>query len=231
MYSRTTPEGGALTCESTITVVGNSSVCDDLNTDSPTAPTALCEDITVALDSLGMASIDASDIDNGSFNFETLSVSPNTFTCESLRTLNFGTNPVTLTATNAMGEISTCAALVQIEEFDSNPVCQDFIAELNEDGVFLLFPSDIGGPGLNCGNDLLSFRGDFDPNRTLRCDEIGEVLVDLLVRSGPGSLCTSTVTVVDNIGPTAMCAPFTTCLLYTSPSPRDATLSRMPSSA
>ena len=32
-----------------------------------------------------------------------------------------------------------------------------------------------------------------------------------------------------NIDPAAQC--FTTCLLYTSPSPRDATLSRMPSSA
>ena len=32
-------------------------------------------------------------------------------------------------------------------------------------------------------------------------------------------------------GPTANITPFITCLLYTSPSPRDATLSRMPSSA
>jgi len=36
---------------------------------------------------------------------------------------------------------------------------------------------------------------------------------------------------VNSISPGYVKTPFTACLLYTSPSPRDATLSRMPSSA
>ena len=41
--------------------------------------------------------------------------------------------------------------------------------------------------------------------------------------------CSSSITL--NAGATFSCSATSTCLLYTSPSPRDATLSRMPSSA
>ena len=50
---------------------------------------------------------------------------------------------------------------------------------------------------------------------------------------GNDTECTTELRVVDQTEPTPVCVEFltTSCLLYTSPSPRDATLSRMPSSA
>ncbi len=76
------------------------------------APIAVCQTFTVPLDASGNVSIVASDIDGGSFDYcstVTLNASQTTFTCA-----NVGTNNVTLTVTDAAGNIATCNAVVTV---------------------------------------------------------------------------------------------------------------------
>ena len=61
------------------------------------------------------------------------------------------------------------------------------------------------------------------------CEDAGQIVRVLVIgtdKSGNSNICMVEVNVVDKSGASLIC-----CLLYTSPSPRDATLSRMPSSA
>ncbi|WP_422105453.1 BspA family leucine-rich repeat surface protein [Winogradskyella sp.] len=81
------------------------------------APTAICQNITVALDANGTASITADDIDGGSFDnldggsgIASLSIPPTTFDCSNLGS----DNVVTLTVTDNEGNQSTCDATITI---------------------------------------------------------------------------------------------------------------------
>jgi hypothetical protein len=94
--------GNSSTCTSTVTVEDN------------VAPTALCQNVTVQLDASGMASITASQINNGSSDacgIASLAVSPYSFDCDDL-----GSNMVTLTVTDVNGNSSTCTAYVTVED-------------------------------------------------------------------------------------------------------------------
>ncbi len=73
----TDASGNSHSCTATVTVVDN------------TAPTAVCQNLTVYLDANGAASITASQIDNGSSDncgIANISVSPSSFTCVDLST-------------------------------------------------------------------------------------------------------------------------------------------------
>ena len=77
-----------------------------------TAPTAVCQNITVFLDGTGNATIVAADIDGGTTDNcsgLTLSASQTAFTCADL-----GPNNVTLTATDGNTNSSNCIAVVTI---------------------------------------------------------------------------------------------------------------------
>ncbi|NEN23583.1 HYR domain-containing protein [Cryomorpha ignava] len=98
----TDASGNSSTCTATVTVEDN------------VAPTAICQDITVQLDSSGGASIGAGDIDNGSSDacgITSLSVSQENFTCSDV-----GSNAVTLTVTDINNNVSTCTATVTVED-------------------------------------------------------------------------------------------------------------------
>lgn len=93
------------TCTTTFTVIDT------------TPPTAVCKNITVALNAGGTASIAATDVDNGSTDncgITSRTVSPSTFTCA-----NKGPNTVTLTVKDAANNTSTCQATVTV--VDSTP--------------------------------------------------------------------------------------------------------------
>ena len=90
--------------------------------------------------------------------------------------------------------------------------------------VDYLVASDAIGMGLNMGIDHVAFSSvrKYDGNnfRYLLPSEIAQI-------AGRAGRFMSDGT----FGPTADLGPFDNCLLYTSPSPRDGLLSRMPSSA
>ncbi len=86
-----------------------------------TAPTAVCNDITVQLDSTGVATITAADIDGGSTDncgIDTMFISQSVFYCGGL-----GNNEVVLTVVDECGNVSTCTATVTVEEgsYECNP--------------------------------------------------------------------------------------------------------------
>jgi uncharacterized repeat protein (TIGR01451 family) len=90
----------AATCTTTFTV------------NDTTRPTAVCKDITVALDANGNASITGADVDGGSTDncgITSRTVTPNTFTCA-----NKGPNTVTLTVKDASNNSASCQATVTV---------------------------------------------------------------------------------------------------------------------
>ena len=108
--------GNTKMCSFTITVIANTNPCiGDI-----TKPTAKCKRITVYLDQYGKATISGSDInDSSTDNCSTplsFGVIPNTFDCSKI-----GANTVTLTATDAAGNKSSCTSTVIVSD-NSQPV-------------------------------------------------------------------------------------------------------------
>ncbi len=99
---------------------GSSSSCSIvISVEDNEAATAVCADFTVSLDESGFASIEASDIDGGSFDncaIASMQAIPNIFDCS-----NVGANTVTLEVTDEAGNISFCDATVTVVD-DIAPV-------------------------------------------------------------------------------------------------------------
>jgi hypothetical protein len=89
-------------CIANVTVIDN------------TAPVAVCQDITVALDASGVYNLNGIEINNGSNDacgIASYSASPSVFSCA-----NVGANNVTLTVTDVNGNSATCTATVTVED-------------------------------------------------------------------------------------------------------------------
>ncbi len=90
------------------------------------APVAICRDITIQLDGLGIATITGADIDNGSHDvcgIQSLDAIPSLFTVADV-----GPNNVTLFVTDNNGHVNTCTAIVTVEDNTLPEVlCQDII--------------------------------------------------------------------------------------------------------
>ncbi|MBL4585820.1 MAG: hypothetical protein JKX84_01990, partial [Flavobacteriales bacterium] len=186
--------GNVASCSATVTVVDTIS------------PTAICQNITVQLDGTGNVSIVPSQIDNGSTDIcglASISVSPNSFNCADV-----GVNNVTLTVTDVNGNVSTCAATVTVEDNeDPAAICQDITIQLDAAGNASIVAADIdNGSSDNCAIASISA----SPT-SFNCSNVGANNVTLTVTdvNGNVSTCTSTVTVEDNIDPTAICQNIT----------------------
>ncbi|MDT0556988.1 proprotein convertase P-domain-containing protein, partial [Patiriisocius hiemis] len=106
-FEATDSDGNTVSCTFTVTVIDNED------------PVAVCQDITVTLDALGMATITEVDIDNGSSDNcpgFSLSASQLSFDCSDV-----GDVVVTLTVTDASGNTDTCDATVTVVD-DIAPV-------------------------------------------------------------------------------------------------------------
>ncbi len=189
--------GNVSTCTSTVTIEDNM------------LPTAVCQDITLALDASGNVTIVASDIDGGSTDncgIASVSASQTTFDC-----INIGPNNVTLTVTDVNGNVSTCTSIVTIEDnMLPTAVCQDITLALDASGNTTIVAADIdGGSTDNCGIASVSAS-----QTTFDCSNIGPNNVTLTVTdvNGNVSTCTSVITVEDNVLPTAICQDITLVL-------------------
>ncbi|MFK7972216.1 MAG: HYR domain-containing protein [Bacteroidia bacterium] len=114
--------GNSGTCTATVTVLDT------------TSPMAVCQNATVYLDPAGSASINVSDVDNGSFDncgVADTTVSPSMFGCGEV-----GPNTATLTATDSSGNMGTCAAVVTVID-STKPVisCPAAIVQGNDPGM------------------------------------------------------------------------------------------------
>lgn len=91
-----------------------------LTTPSSVAPSAICQDISVTLDSNGNATIAPSDIDNGSSDDNAITnyaIDIDTFDCS-----NLGPNTVTLTVTDGDGQTDTCTSTVTVNSYTGSIV-------------------------------------------------------------------------------------------------------------
>jgi hypothetical protein len=96
-------------------ISGNNSSCESKIAIVDTIPPkAICHDIQISLDQLGSANINASTIDNGSFDncsIEILELNQTNFNCNHL-----GENQVILSVVDFSGNISSCQATVLVND-------------------------------------------------------------------------------------------------------------------
>jgi hypothetical protein len=193
----TDASGNDNTCIATVTVMDTIS------------PTVVCQDITVYLDGTGNATIVAADVDGGSTDncgAPTMSIDVSTFDCSMT-----GANTVTLTGTDANGNDNTCIATVTVlDTISPTVVCQDITVYFDGTGNAIIAASDVdGGSTDNCGAPTLGI-----DVSALTCAMTGANTVTLTATDATGnsSTCTSTVTVLDTIAPTAVCQDITVYL-------------------
>ena len=172
------------TCNSTVTIVDT------------TAPEVVCQNISVYLDSFGVATIDSIDVDGGSSDncsVAKFSVDSSSFDCSEL-----GANSVILTVEDESGNTAQCTSTVTV--FDTiAPVvlASNITVTLDGTGSASIIPADIDdGSTDNCGVASMSLNTiSFD------CSDVGANTVFLTVTDGSGnaSQAMATVTVKDTL--------------------------------
>ena len=190
---------------------GRTSSCySNLTVLDTVSPTVACNSPTVYLNAIGLATITVGDIDNGSTDncaISTMTISNNSFDCS-----NIGANPVTLTVTDASGNVSTCTSTVTVVD-NTAPIaiCQDITVYLDATGNVTIDSTDTdNGSTDNCTISTIALS-----QTAFDCTHVGivnTVVVTVTDNSGNSSTCSSTVTVVDNVNPTANCKDATVYL-------------------
>jgi len=186
--------GNVSTCSTTVTVEDN------------VAPAALCQNVTVQLDANGSGSTTAGAVDNGSNDacgVASLSFSQTSFGCAEV-----GANTETLTVTDVNGNVSTCSTTVTVEDnVAPAALCQNVTVQLDANGSGSTTAVDVdNGSNDACGVASLSLS-----QTSFGCAEVGANTETLTVTdvNGNVSTCSTTVTVEDNVAPTALCQNLT----------------------
>ena len=185
----------------------------EIGVDDNEAPVVLTQNVTLALNASGTASVTPSQVDNGSndnCNIAAMTLDLTSFTCNDL-----GEHEVTLTVEDGAGNTATATATVTVVD-NILPVIavQNVVISLDENGMASITPGMIdNGSSDNCGIvdmslDLANFT----------CDDLGSNAVVLTVKdaSGNSAAGTAIVTVQDNIAPSIEC-PADMVLPYCEP--------------
>lgn len=162
-----------------------------------TPPTVITQNLVVALNASGNATINASQINNGSYDncaIQTVTVSPNSFTCA-----NVGSNTVTLTVTDVQGNVSIATATITVVDIVA-PVAlaQNISVALNANGVATITPAMVNnGSTDNCSIVSMSLN-----ITNFNCDSLGANTLVLTVVDAQGntSVTTAIVTVTNSFG-------------------------------
>ena len=186
--------GNLSECSFVVTVVNNNDA------------QAICQDITIALDAMGMASITPSDINGGTVVLcETpdITIDVDTFTCD-----NIGPNNVTLSVVDAAGNISSCVAIVTVEDtIAPEVICQNITVALGSSGAANITTDMIdAGSSDACGIETYTI-----DTTSFDCSSIGLNIVTLTITDSSGNTnsCTAEVLVQDTLAPTAICQDIT----------------------
>jgi hypothetical protein len=187
-YTATDAAGNTVTCTFTITVV-------DMQT-----PTAVCQDITINLDASGNASIVAAAVNAGSSDncgVQSTTINTTSFTCG-----NTGDNNVTLTVTDAAGNVSICVATVTVEDnlapTFSCPAnvtltsCNDAVPDVL---------TGITNEADNCGVPVMTQT----PAAGVAFNGQTTITVTATDASGNTTTCNVTVTITDGTDPVIVC--------------------------
>ena len=189
---------------------GNSSTCTSTVTvQDTTSPNAICQNISINLDSAGVVSIVPGDIDNLSNDacgIDTLVLSQSTFACGDV-----GSNTVSLWVTDNNGNIDSCTAVVMVHDsIAPTAICQNISVLLDSTGFASIQAAQID----NASNDACGIMSISASDTSFSCADIGSNTVTLTVTDNNGntSTCTSTVTVNDSVVPVAICQNLTVFL-------------------
>ena len=160
-------------------------------------PSALCNALTVYVDSLGSVPFGAADLDGGSTDacgLDSLFTVPGTFDCS-----NFGTNTTFLYVVDNGGNVDSCSATVLVlDSIAPVPVCDSVEVQIGAQGFVVLSPSLVGGSSFdNCAITMQSIDTD-----TLFCSDFGFNAVQLFLQdaSGNASNCLAVVDLQDTAG-------------------------------
>ncbi|MEL6123497.1 MAG: choice-of-anchor Q domain-containing protein, partial [Bacteroidota bacterium] len=166
------------------------------------APTVRCKRDTLYLDANGMATLQASNIDDGSSDncaVMTRTLSRTDYTC-----MDIGTNLVTLRVSDSSDNIDSCTTtVVVLDTISPMAICQSDTIYVDATGEAILVISDLdGGSTDNCGSITYPVERD-----TFGCDDIGVQVVALLVAdpSDNTDMCSATVTILDTLPPIVRC--------------------------
>jgi len=183
-YSATDSSGNTATTTRTVNVVDT------------TVPTVICQNIYIELDDLGLATILAEDIDNGSndiYGISELLISVSSFDCS-----NIGDNDVVLTAIDSSGNSAQCTAVVTVADaMDPIVICNDITITLENMLAEIVIDDIDNGSSDNCGISNMEI------SQTQFTDEhIGDNVVTLTVTDNNGntSSCDAIVTVDAGLG-------------------------------
>ena len=177
-----------------------------VNTAMQQAPSASCQSLTLALNSNGMASVSAADINNGSSDSDGSIVS---MTINGQSELNFGcsnlgTQDITLMVTDNDGLSATCQTTISVVD-ETAPLitANDISLVLDDNGVASLDFSDVAAVSDNCTVD----NSDLSQS-TFDCNDIGNQQISLTASDASGNTSTETITVsvADETSPTLICA-------------------------
>lgn len=173
------------------------------------APTVICNNPSLILNSAGLAVLTVADVDNGSSDncmLSSLSIDRDNFSCADV-----GLNLVLLTASDANGNLSSCLSNVSVLDTQApNALCRDISVFLGANGMASIDSSDID----NGSSDECTIHTAELSVNSFDCSQLGPNLVELTVSDpfGNSSSCFSNVTVMDAIAPMAVCVSVTLAL-------------------
>nr|WP_237691544.1 LamG-like jellyroll fold domain-containing protein [Mangrovimonas futianensis] len=207
----TFPIGNTTVTWTATDIGGNTTTCSQIVTvQDVTPPTAICQDISIQLNSAGDATIAATDIDGGSTDncgIASLNASQTAFTCA-----NLGSNTVTLTVTDIHGNSSTCDAVVTVEDDEAPtincPTDKNVDFEDNCEFTLLDYTSEASTSD-NCDNNLTLTQS--PPAGSVLS---GAVVVTITATDNSNNFSTCSFNVVpsDNEAPIAACTDYTAVL-------------------
>jgi gliding motility-associated-like protein len=165
-------------------------------------PTAICRNITVYLDPMGVVTIDSSDIDGGSTDNCAIvkwDLSKEVFGCNDI-----GVNNVWLIVEDYFGLVDSCQAIVTVLD-TVGPVinCNDTTVYLSAAGTVTIDSSFVVNVlGDTCGSVSISLS-----DTSFNCLDIGlnKITIVATDERGVKDSCISTVTVLDTVSPVAIC--------------------------
>jgi hypothetical protein len=181
---------------------GNTNGCTQIITvNDTTPPVAVCTNITVNLNSSGLAFITAADVNNGSydncFGPVTLAVNRTIFGCGDI-----GPNAVTLTVTDQCGNSNTCSATVTVHDVTAPTISCPANVTTNAN------TGQCSATGVVLGTATASDNcGAFVGNNAPSSFPVGTnfVVWTAMDASGNSTTCTQQVVVVDNQSPLVSC--------------------------
>jgi large repetitive protein len=174
-------------------------------------PVITCQSITVSLNAVGQATVNATALATATDNCITATLTINGAASQDFDCSDVGINNITVLATDASGNTASCPSVVTIQDVTPpSAQCQAATVYLNSVGSANVTPALIN----NGSNDACGIMSLSTNPAVVTCANIGTITVTLTVvdSNSLSSTCQATVTVADTLAPIMVCRPDTAYL-------------------